>query len=95
MDNPSRSLMGEQEMMRDCLNTLKYLAFAYEQAVLECDTRDLRHTLRNMLNDKLELAAATFRFMDQRGWYPTTSAPSEDISQVYQSFQESLQLMQS
>ena len=65
-DRPDTRL-SDRDLLQDCLNTLKHLSACYRQAATECDSQDLREMFWNVLHDKLELQAATFRFMNQRG----------------------------
>ena len=79
--------LSDQDLLQDCLNTLKHLSECYRHAATECDSQDLREVFWNILHDKLELQAATFRFMNQREWYQPARVPKAEIQQVYQHFE--------
>lgn len=85
-DRPA-TVLSDQDLLQDCLNTLKYLSDCYRHAATECDSRGLRQVLWNILHDKLELQAATFRFMNQREWYKPAPAPQEEVEQIYRHFE--------
>jgi len=85
------TVLSDQDLLQDCLNTLKYLTECYRHAATECDSRHLRQVLWNILHDKLELQAATFRFMNQREWYKPAPAPEKDVLQIYRHFEPQYQ----
>lgn len=78
--------LSDQDLLQDCLDTLKHLSSCYRHAATECDSQDLREVFWNILHDKLELQAATFQFMNQRGWYKPARAPQEAVQQIYRHF---------
>jgi len=91
VSNRENTMMADQDLVRDCLDTLKHLSSCYTHAAIECDSQDLRGVFRNILNDKLELQMAAFQFMNQRGWYKTTPADRQEVSKVYNGFQQQYQ----
>ncbi|MFO7263857.1 MAG: spore coat protein [Bacillota bacterium] len=87
----SNTRMSDQDLLQDCLDTLKHLSACYRHAATECDSQDLREVFWNILHDKLELQAATFRFMNQREWYKPNRAPQEEVEQLYRHFEPQYQ----
>ncbi|HEX6971126.1 MAG TPA: spore coat protein [Limnochordia bacterium] len=74
--------MERHNILRDCLDSLKYCVESYSRCACECDSDGLRRTLSRIAQDKLELQAAVFNLLHQMGAYPTRPAEAAAVREA-------------
>ncbi len=77
---------GDKEWMTDLLFTEKHLASLYCGFVSEAATPEVFRTLSSLLEDTHSAQQGLFQNMSNRGWYPTTKAEEQKITQAKQKF---------
>ena len=76
MNNPG---LNEQEIMSDLLTSEKQITSAYNTGITETSCPNLRQHLTKCLTGTQEIQFQIFNAMQQRGWYQTKPAPSQDV----------------
>lgn len=71
--------LSEQELMNDLLTSEKQIISAYNTGITETSCTNLRQHLTKCLTNTQEIQYQIFDSMQQRGWYTTKSAPSQDV----------------
>jgi len=82
--------MGEQAILRDCLDTLKHASMCYLRASLEADSDELRRTFDRLTIDKSEAKNAVFNLMHQAGMYKTQPADPAQVEALRQQCRQHL-----
>jgi spore coat protein F len=76
MNNPG---LREQEIMNDLLTSEKQITSAYNTGITETSCPNLRQHLTKCLTGAQEIQFQIFNAMQQRGWYQTKPASSQDV----------------
>lgn len=78
--------MDDKTLMESLLMTLKGVCDLYMHGSIESNTDQVRNTFDHALNDSLHMQSEIYKIMSQKGWYPTTEASANQITQVKQKF---------
>lgn len=70
---------NEQELMNDLLTSEKQIISAYNTGITETSCTNLRQQLTQCLTNTQEIQYQIFDSMQQRGWYKTKPAASQDV----------------
>lgn len=74
----------DKTMMTDMLSTQKFISSNYNNYAGECATKQAKARLMKILEDEHEIQFGIFQAMNEKGWYPTTPAPTDKINQAVQ-----------
>ena len=72
----------DKDRLTDALNAQKYAAGHYSTFACETKTPEVRACVMKILNEECDMQNAVFNTMDQRGWYPTTTAEEQKLQQA-------------
>lgn len=78
--------MTDQERLTDLLLTEKKMSTNYDLFASECVNTQLRDTFIQLLTAGHEIQSELFQDAQSRGWYKTTPAEANQVSQAYQKF---------
>ncbi|MDR0821469.1 MAG: spore coat protein [Oscillospiraceae bacterium] len=84
--NNTATQMTDKEYMQDLLLTSKTLTGLYHYATQESCTEPLHSQFKQNLNETLDVQSNIFTTMQQNGWYQTSQAPVQQVSQVKSKF---------
>ena len=79
-------IMGEKEILQDCLSSKKFLTANYNTFAGECANEQLRSAFLNILDDEHRIQSDIFTEMNTNGWYPVTPADQQKLQQLRQKF---------
>lgn len=71
--------LTEQELMNDLLASEKQVTSAYNTGITETSCPNLRQHLTKCLVNAQEIQYDIFNAMQERGWYKTKPAASQDV----------------
>ena len=74
--------MSEKDLMQDLLATEKQVISAYSTGITESSCENLRNTLIDNFRSGQSVQYKVFDAMRQKGWYPTTDAPDNEVQQL-------------
>ena len=74
--------MSEKDLMQDLLATEKQTISAYSTGITESSCENLRNTLIDNFRSGQSVQYKVFDAMRQKGWYPTTDAPDNEVQQL-------------
>lgn len=72
----------EKDLMEDLLTTEKQMVSSYSTGITETSCQDLRSVLVNNFKKTEDTQYKVFDAMNQRGWYQTKDAPTNEVQQV-------------
>jgi spore coat protein CotF len=78
--------LSEQEIMTDLLATEKHITSAYNTFITETTCSNLRQNLKNILNEEHSIHETLYNTMNQKGWYPVSDAPSQEVQKAKDKF---------
>nr|WP_084052086.1 spore coat protein [Desulfonispora thiosulfatigenes] len=84
----STGSFSEQELMNDILATEKQVISAYSTGITESSCPNLRNTLINNFKSAQDIQYKVFNAMEQKGWYQTEDAASNQVQQAKQKANE-------
>lgn len=90
MSNPNQcaQLIGEKEILTDCLMNQKHLTDSYNLYAGECVNEQLRTAMLNILDEEHKIQADIFVDLQSNGWYQVEQAEQQKIQQAKQKFQQ-------
>lgn len=74
--------LSEKELMQDLLTSEKQVIGSYSTGIIESSCPNLRNVLVNNFTKEQNIQYKVFDAMNQKGWYPTKDAPTQDVEQV-------------
>ncbi|MGE5628353.1 MAG: spore coat protein [Solirubrobacterales bacterium] len=74
--------MNEKDMMHDLLASEKLGLSTYSAGIMESSCTNLRNTLMDNYKKTQDLQYKVFDTMNQKGWYQTKDADSNEVQQV-------------
>ena len=88
MKNPEQcaQIIGEKEILTDCLSSQKFATANYNLWAGECVNPQLRSALLNILDDEHKIQADIFTDMNTHGWYPVAPADQQKLMQARQKY---------
>ncbi|SNS83559.1 Coat F domain-containing protein [Anaerovirgula multivorans] len=69
----------EKELMNDLIASEKQVTSAYNVGITEASCQNLRQHLTKCLNESQDIQYQIFDAMQQRGWYQTKQAQTQDV----------------
>lgn len=88
MVNPNQcaQILGEKEVLNDCLISQKQLTGSYNTFAGECTNIQLRDTFLNILKEEHCIQSDLFGDLQSHGWYQVQPAEQQKIEQARQKF---------
>lgn len=80
-------IMQDKELLDDVLSTQKLITSNYNTFANECASKKLRDETVCLLHEEHDIEADIFTEMHNRGWYPTTPAEQQKITETKTKFQ--------
>ena len=74
--------MQDKDMIHDLLNSEKYIISGYSTGMTETSCENLKKTLMENYHKVQTLQYNIFNTMNQKGWYPTKNADTQEVQQV-------------
>lgn len=84
--NPNTNRLDDKIIASDVLATTKMLADTCSKYAIDSATPAVRQTLASLYMEGLSSNERVFRFMENRGWYSTSKADQQQISQIQSKF---------
>lgn len=78
--------MDEQNVMETMLQLEKGVCDLYLHGSIESSTPEVKQRFKTALNECLTLQGAVYDQMSAKGWYQTSCAQQQQLSQVKQKF---------
>ncbi len=78
--------LSEQEILTDLLATEKHITSAYNTFITETTCSNLRQNLKNILTEEHSIHENLYNTMSQKGWYPVSDAPSQEVQKAKDKF---------
>ena len=79
MNTNHQSSFTEKELMNDLIASEKQVTSAYSVGITEASCPNLRQHLTKCLNESQAIQYQLFNAMQQRGWYQTKQAQTQDV----------------
>ncbi|MDL2300247.1 spore coat protein [Clostridiaceae bacterium OttesenSCG-928-D20] len=88
MKNPEKcaNILGEKEILQDCLLCQKQLTDSYNMFAGECQNIQLRDAFLDILKEEHCIQSSVFTDMQNNGWYQVPAAEQTKIDQARQKF---------
>lgn len=71
--------LSEQEIITDLLTSEKHCTSAYNTFITESTCANLRQNLKDILTEEHSIHENLYNVMQQKGWYPASDAPMQDV----------------
>ena len=84
---PKQQMMDDKTMLTDALTSQKTVTTGYNTFANECACPNLRQEMMDLLSDEHDIQYELFQEMDKRGWYPTTPAEKQKITDLKKQFE--------
>jgi len=78
--------MNDQAIMENLLLTTKGACDLYLHGTIESSTQNVHQVFGEALQDNLNMQSDIYKQMEANGWYQTTQAQQQQITQVHQKF---------
>ncbi len=78
--------MQDQVIMDNILTSVKNACDIFMHGAIESPTPNVNNAFKQALNDCLCVQNEIYSKMEQKGWYPTTQAPQQQIDQTKQKY---------
>ena len=79
---------GEKEILTDMLSSQKFVTGNYNIFANECSNPAIKNEIMDILTEEHQMQFEVFSEMQKRGWYPTSPAEQQKISQAKQKYSE-------
>lgn len=79
MNTNHQASFTEKELMNDLITSEKQVTSAYNVGITEASCQNLRQHLTKCLNENQDIQYQIFDTMQQRGWYQTKQAQTQDV----------------
>lgn len=80
-------VLTDQDRMEDLLSQEKFLIGSYSTFIPEAACPELRQVLTTNFTDCVQNQYTVFDQMSKLGWYPTKTAPQQEVDAAKQKFQ--------
>lgn len=87
MEKQNAPILSDQEILEDILSSQKHMTGLYNTYSGECEHENLQGDMLNILKEEHNMQYEVFSEMQKRGWYQTTPAEAEKISQAKTKFE--------
>lgn len=91
--NQQQQTLSEKDILNDMLLQEKHMSAAYTTYVTEASCPNLRNLLTQNLTDIFSEQFQVFDTMRQKGLYQSKDAPTNEVQQAKQQFQQMWQQM--
>jgi spore coat protein CotF len=81
-----QNMLSEQEILTDLLTSEKHITSTVNTFITESTCSNLRQNLKNILNEEHSIHENLYNIMNQKGWYPVSDAPSQDVQNAKNKF---------
>jgi spore coat protein CotF len=81
--------MDDKTIMENLLMTTKGACDLYMHGAIESSTSNVHQTFNSALQSGISLQDNIYKQMSQKGWYPTTQADQQQVTQVKQKYSAS------
>lgn len=78
--------MDDKNIMENILQTTKGACELYLHGSIESATPNVQSAFNAALNNSLTMKDEVFKQMSNKGWYPMTQAPQQQLDQVKQKY---------
>ncbi len=78
--------MHDQVIMDNILTSVKNACDIFMHGTIEASTPQVNAAFKQALNDCLCLQNEIYSKMEQKGWYPSTQAPQQQVQQTKQKY---------
>ncbi len=78
--------MQDQVIMDNILTSVKNACDIYLHGTIESSTPSVNAAFKQALNECLCMQNEIYSKMEQKGWYPSTQAPQQQIQQTKQKY---------
>ena len=78
--------MQDQVIMDNILTSVKNACDIYLHGTIESSTPNVNAAFKQALNECLCMQNEIYSKMEQKGWYPSTQAPQQQIQQTKQNY---------
>lgn len=79
MNTNHQASFTEKELMNDLIASEKQVTSAYNVGITEASCQNLRQHLTKCLNESQDIQYQLFNAMQQRGWYQTKQAQTQEV----------------
>lgn len=86
-----QNTMTEQDIITDLLTSEKHHTNTINTFITESTCSNLRQNLKTILTEEHSIHENLYNVMNQKGWYPTSDAPAQEVQKTKDKF-NSLQL---
>ena len=81
--------MQDKVIMNNILTSVKNACDIFMHGTIESSTPNVNSAFKQALNETLCIQNEIYEKMSQKGWYPSTQAPQQQIQQTKQKFANS------
>lgn len=81
--------MDDKNIMENILQTTKGVCDLYLHGSIESCTPNVQSAFNAALNNCITMKGDVFTQMSNKGWYPTTQAPQQQLDQIKQKYSAS------
>ncbi|NCB50552.1 MAG: spore coat protein [Clostridia bacterium] len=78
--------MDDKTIMENLLMTTKGACDLYMHGAIESSSPNVHQSFNSALNSGISLQDGIYKQMSQKGWYPSSQADQQQISQVRQKY---------
>ncbi|MDP4126033.1 MAG: spore coat protein [Bacillota bacterium] len=78
--------LTEQEILTDLLTTEKHCTSTVNTFITESTCANLRQNLKDILNEEHSIHENLYNMMNQKGWYPVSDAPAQEVQKAKDKF---------
>ena len=78
--------MQDQAIMENLLLTTKGVCDLYMHGTIESSSTNVHQTFDSALGQTLDMQDNIYKLMEQRGWYQSEQAQTQEISKVKQKY---------
>lgn len=81
-----QNTMTEQEIVTDLLTAEKHTTSTINTFITESTCANLRQNLKDILTEEHSIHENLYNLMNQKGWYPTSDAPAQEVQKTKDKF---------
>lgn len=80
--------LNEKELVQDLLMSEKHGSDSYTSSITESSCSNLRQVLTQCGQNVLRNQESVFKAMNEKGWYPTKKADSQEVQNAKNTFSQ-------
>ena len=77
-----QTTLTEQEILTDLLTSEKHCTSTVNTFITESTCANLRQNLKDILTEEHSIHENLYNIMNQKGWYPTSDAPAQEVQKA-------------